>query len=170
MRGQVLYVIDGDADGERYSADWTSLAGRSAFVQAEGDKAVAAFVSRDGARLPGEGKYDRMRRLVAQGFMVRDYVSPSEFAASMAGGAHFLSTDDHDQLVLSEDPDAPSRCNPVTAEDGCQDARIEWHRAGGLTIPADPSDDLGTVAAEKADRLAIHSAESASAYAKRTAP
>ena len=169
LRGQVLYVIDGDADGAEYSANWTSLAGRSAFVQAEADQPVAAFVSRDGARLPGEGKYDRMRRLVAQGFMIRDYVSPAEFEQSKAAGAHFLSTDDHDQLVLSEDPDAPSRCNPITAEDACTDARIEWHRAGGLTIPADPDDEALTVAAEKADRLAVHSAESA-AYASRQTP
>ena len=170
VRGHMLYVIDGDADGAAYSANWTSLAGRAAFVQAEADRAVAAFVTRDGARLPGEGKYDRMRRLVTQGFMVRDYVSPGGFEASKAAGAHFLSTDDHDQLVLSEDPDAPSRCNPVTAEDSCRDTKIEWHRAGGMSIPADPSDDAPAIVTEKADRLAVHSAESAAAYAERQRP
>ena len=132
------------------------------FVQAEADALVAAFVSRDGARLPGEGKYDRMARLVAAGFMVRDDVDVDGFDALKAAGAHFVSSDHPDQLVLSNDPLAPSRCNPVSAVDvGCTDRRIETHAGGhGYPLPPEPSDDTDQVIADKVDRIVVGSVES----------
>lgn len=165
VRQHALFVVDGDADGAAYSAGWTSLAGRTMFVQAPDDAPVAAFVGRDGARLPGEGKYDRMRRLVAAGFLVRDLAGPDGFEAAKAGGAHFISTDFPDELALSDDPAAPSRCNPVTAPDGCTDLAIETHEPHGYDVPPDPTDSYDQVVADKVDRLVVGSAESAAALA-----
>ena len=163
----MLFVVDGDEHGAAYSRGWTDLSGRAMFVQAEADRPVAAFVSRDGARLPGEGKYDRMARLVAAGFMVRDYVDVDGFDASKAAGAHFISTDQPDDLVLSADPLAPSRCNPVSAVDvGCTDGRIETHhRDHGYPLPPEPSDSTDQVVADKVDRIVVGSAESVLAAA-----
>lgn len=167
VRGDVLYLLDGSDHAEPYSDGWTTLAGRAMFVQAEPDQAVAAFVGRDGARLAGESKYDRMSRLVAQGFMIRDLTSPSEFDAAKAAGAHFLSTDFPEQLTLSADPDAPSRCNPVTtAARACDDLSIETHaHAAGYEPPSDTtSDGTDQVLYEKADRLVVRSVEAAAEF------
>jgi hypothetical protein len=163
VRQHALFVIDGDADGAAYSGGWSSLSGRPMFVQAPDDSPVAAFVGRDGARLPGEGKYDRMRRLVAAGFLVRDLASPSGFEAAKAGGAHFISTDFPDDLALSGDPAAPSRCNPVTAPVTCADRAVEAHEPHGYEVPPDPSDEYDQVLADKVDRLVVRSAASAAA-------
>jgi hypothetical protein len=165
VRQHAMFVVDGDADGAAYSDGWTSLAGRPMFVQAPDDAPVAAFVGRDGERLPGEGKYDRMRRVVAAGFLVRDLAGPSGFVAAEAGGAHFISTDFPDELALSGDPAAPSRCNPVTAPAGCTDAAVETHEPHGYEVPPDPRDSHDQVVADKVDRLVVGSAESAVAAA-----
>lgn len=166
LRGQILFVIDGDDHAVPYSRGGTSLAGRAAFTQPDASAPTAAFVSRDGARLAGEGKYDRMRRLVAQGFLVRDYVSPGEFAASKAGGAHFISSDEPLELALSADPQAPSRCNPVSARPGCADAALESHGGGDWTSPhPEPGDGPDRAAREKAARLGCGTAGSAAATA-----
>jgi hypothetical protein len=172
VRQHGVFVIDGDDHGAAYSAGWTSLAGRAMFVQADPDADVAAFVSRDGDRLPGEGRYDRIRRLVAQGFMVRDLVSPDGFEEAKAAGAQFLSTDFPDQLELSGDPAAPSRCNPVTtAGRRCLDPAIETHGHGTpYPVPEHPGDGPGQVAAEKADRLVLRSLGSAAALVGLDAP
>ncbi|MFA5890444.1 MAG: Ca2+-dependent phosphoinositide-specific phospholipase C [Actinomycetota bacterium] len=167
LRGDVLYLLDGSDHAEPYSDGWTSLAGRAMFVQAEPEQAVAAFVGRDGARLAGEDKYGRMQRLVAQGFMVRDLVSPSEFDVAKAAGAHFLSTDAPDELILSASPGAPSRCNPVTTvARSCDDLSIETHaHTPGYEPPPDTtSDETDQVLYEKADRLVVRSVESAAEY------
>lgn len=171
LRGQVLFLIDGDDHGAAYSRGWTSLAGRSAFVQAEATTPVAAFTGRDGARLPGEGKYDRMRRLVAEGFMVRDYVDPPATAA-LAAGAHFLSSDHAADQQLSADPLAPSRCNPITAPIGCEDRLIETHdRSAPFTFAKpEPPDTLDQAGREKAERLGCGSARSVAVYAADTDP
>jgi hypothetical protein len=160
VRQHVLYVIDNDAHGRDYSAGWSTLAGRAAFVQAGADDPVAAFVRRSGSERPGT-KEQRMAALVAEGFMVRDYVSPSGFEASKRAGAHFISSDEPDRLHLSDHPRAPSRCNPVSAPAGCADTDIENHKAKPAYAPPDePSDDTDQVVADKADRLVIGSLES----------
>lgn len=163
LRGQTLFVLDGPDHATAYSDGLTDLSDRAMFVQAAPASPVAAFVSRDGQRLPGESKYDRMRRLVAQGFMVRDLTSPEDFDAARAAGAHFLSTDVPDELVLSSDPVAVAACNPVTtAASGrvCRDRDIEAHVAHGYVVPSDPSDDYDQVVVDKVDRLVIGSVES----------
>ena len=161
-RGTVLTAVDGDDHAAAYSRGWTSLAGRSLFVQAEGDKPVAAFVSRDGARLPGEDKYARMRRLVGEGFLVRDYSGPGSFEAAKAAGAHFISSDEPEQLVLSDDPLAPSRCNPVTAPAVCADREIETHDPSDWEpVSPEPDDSTAAVAREKVERLGCGTARSA---------
>ena len=165
VRGHVLYVVDGPDHAAPYSNQWTSLAGRAMFVQAADDAPVAAFVGRDGARLEGETKYDRMARLVAQGFMVRDLTSPGDFAAALAAGAHYLSTDYPEQLEF-DDPDSPVRCNPVViAVTGrsCTATALETHVAHGYPVPPDPEDTEQQVVADKVDRLVIGSVESAEA-------
>ena len=163
VRQKVLFVVDGEEHGREYSRGWSDLSGRAMFVQAEADQPVAAFVSRDGARLPGEEKCARMARLVAAGFMVRDYVDVDGFEASKAAGAHFISSDYPGDLELSGDALAPSRCNPVSAVDvGCTDRRIETHTPGhGYELPPEPSDELDQVVADKLDRVVVRSAESA---------
>ena len=160
-RGKVLVAVDGDDHAEAYSRGWTSLAGRSMFVQAEADRPVAAFVSRDGARQAGEDKYGRMRRLVREGFLVRDYTGPSGFEAAKAAGAHFISSDEPERLVLADDPLAPSRCNPVTAPAACTDRAIERHDpADWDPVSPEPDDSTVAVAREKAERLGCGSARS----------
>jgi hypothetical protein len=170
VRGQVLFLVDGDDHAAPYSRGWTSLAGRSMFVQAEADSPVAAFVGRDGARLAGEDKYARMARLVAAGFMVRDLTSPGEFAAAKAAGAQFLSTDEPSELELSGDPAAPSRCNPVTAPASCTARAIETHLGGDWESSAEPSDAMDQVLVDKVDRVGCGTVRSTATLATGTDP
>ena len=168
LRGQLVFLLDGPEHAARYSDGFTSLAGRAMFVQAAENTPVTAFVSRDGARSNGETKYGRMARLVAQGFMVRDLTSPDEFDAAKAAGAHFLSSDEPEELVLSADPNAPARCNPVstaTSRTPCRDRDVETHAAHAYDVPPDPSDSEAQVVADRIDRLVVGSAESAIALA-----
>ena len=165
-----MFLLDGDDHAAPYSRGWTSLAGRTMFVQPEADSAVAAFVSRDGARLAGESKYDRMARLVGQGFMVRDLADPGTFAAAKAAGAHFISSDQPDELVLSRDKLAPSRCNPITSPVGCNDRSIEKHRRGGYTPTPAPKEGPDQVAVDKAERLGCGTGRSVAELATGTDP
>jgi hypothetical protein len=169
VRGTVLYVIDGSEHGGDYSGGWSSLEGRAAFVQAEPFEDVAAFVSRDGQRLEGEGKYDRIRRLVSEGFLVRDLVSPDGFESAKAAGVHFLSTDFPEELELSPHPLAPSRCNPITADEPCEDLWIERRARDAIVLPPEPSDDPADMLADQVDRWALRSAESGTIFVERAA-
>lgn len=167
LRQHIVFVVDGGDHADPYSAGYTSLAGRAMFVQADDQSPVAAFVGRDGTRLPGETKYGRMARLVSQGFMIRDLTSPDEFEQALAAGAHFLSTDFPEQLDFG-DAGAPMRCNPVViAATGrtCTARAIESHDPHGYPVPPDPSDEYDQVIADKVDRLVIASAESVAALA-----
>jgi hypothetical protein len=131
------------------------------FVQADEAADVAAFVSRSGAG--PEPKYERMARLVRQGFMVRDLVS-GDGAEALAAGAHYLSTDHPDQLALGTPDGVPARCNPVTtAGRPCDAASIETHaHVDGYAPPPDTtSDSPDRVLADKADRLVVRSGEAA---------
>jgi hypothetical protein len=177
LRSHVFYVIDGRVSAEGrpdgsehgydYSAGWTSLESRAAFVQSEPFHDVAAFVSRDGQRLEGEGKYDRIRRLVSQGFLVRDLAGPDGFEQAKAAGVHFISSDFPDDLELSADPRAPSRCNPVTATRSCRDHRLETRATDSIDLPDEPSHDSGDLLLDQVDRLALRSVGSAAAFAER---
>jgi hypothetical protein len=169
LRGKVLFVIDGAEHGADYSRGWSTLEERAAFVQAEPFEDVAAFVSRDGMRLEGEGKYDRIRRLVTAGFMVRDLVGPDGFETAKAAGVHFLSTDFPEELELSSHPLAPSRCNPVAANAPCEDLWIERRATDTVELPPEPSDEPQDVLADQVDRWAVRSVESGTTFADRAA-
>lgn len=160
VRGRVMFVLDGPDHAEPYSDGYTTLADRVMFVQAGEHDPVAAFVSRFAQG--GEGKYERISRLVAAGFMVRDLTE--DFGTAKAAGVHFISTDHPEQLHLSDD--GPARCNPVTTTAStCQDAQIETHVGHGYPVPEDPADGYDQVAADKVDRLVVGSVESAAALA-----
>ncbi|HEX7167027.1 MAG TPA: Ca2+-dependent phosphoinositide-specific phospholipase C [Acidimicrobiales bacterium] len=157
VRGHVAFLIDGDDHGSAYSDGYRSLAGRTAFVQAPETSAVAAFVGRGG----GGAKYDRMRALVAQGFMVRDLVGDDPRAA-LAAGAHYVSSDYPTDADYADAGMAPSRCNPVsTLASGvdCTNASIETPAADGEPAP-DPLPDEGQLLVDKADRLVVGTVES----------
>ena len=168
VRGTVFYVIDGHEHGHDYSDGWTSLGDRAAFVQAESSHDVAGFVARSGEGLPGEGKYDRIRRLVDQGFLVRDLTSPGGFEVAKAAGVHFISSDHPEDLELSDHPHAPSRCNPISAQ-RCQDHWIERRANDDIDLPDEPSDATEDVLVDQVDRLVVRSAESAAAFGQHTA-
>jgi hypothetical protein len=177
LRGRVLYVIDGRASvderpsasehGYDYSRGWTSLGGRAAFVQAEPFHDVAGFVSRDGQRLDGEGKYDRIRRVVSEGFLVRDLVAPDGFEVAKQAGVHFISSDFPEELQLSRHPHAPSRCNPVTADAACRDPWLERRAGDDIDLPDEPSDERLELLADQVDRLALRSVGSGVSFAER---
>ncbi len=160
LRGDVVLVLDGQAHAQRYSDGGRSLAGRAMFVQLEADTPVAAFVSRDGVRQPGESQYDRVRRLVAQGFLIRLLISTPEAEAAKASGAQWLSTDHPDELVLTGDPTRPVACNPVTAAADCTPALIEVATPGRTAVPTDPSDGTDQVVLDKVDRVVVGDVES----------
>jgi hypothetical protein len=177
LRGHVIYVIDGRVSGDErpdgsehaydYSRGWTSLEDRAAFVPAEPFHDVAAFVSRDGERRDGEDKYDRISRLVSRGFLVRDLVGPDDVERAKAAGVHFISSDHPEDLELSTDPRAPSRCNPVGAGRACRDHRLETRAADGIDLPDEPGDETGDVVVDQVDRLVLRSAGSAATFAER---
>lgn len=181
LRGHVLYVVDGRSseEGERpaeyqhaydYSGGWTTLEGRAAFVQAEPHQVVAAFVSRDGERRDGETRWERISRVVEQGFLVRDLGGNQGFYdQSKAAGSHFISTDYPDELEVSTHPEAPSRCNPVTAPRGCTDPRIELRNQRPLVLSEEP-DNRPEGPEGRAVRLVDEWRTSASALVGRTAP
>lgn len=171
VRQTVHVVLDGDEHGRDYSRGWTDLSGRAVFVQAGDLDAVAAYVRRSGGERPGEARYDRVRRVVADGFMVRDLVGPDGFEASKAAGVHYLSTDFPEELHLGDDPEAPMRCNPIAAPRSCGDRRIERHSAhaaDGYAPPPDTtSDEPDAVAADLA-RIATRKVEDVQALVERS--
>lgn len=159
VRGHATFLIDGDDHGSAYSRGYTSLAGRMSFVQAPDDAPVAAFVGRGG----GADKYTRMRALVAEGFIVRDYVGDDPSAA-LAAGAHYISSDFPTVSAYADAGMDPSRCNPITTVDvDCTAAAIETHRHhdGYATSGTVSGDDPVAVIGDKADRWIVRSAESA---------
>ncbi|HVM09472.1 MAG TPA: Ca2+-dependent phosphoinositide-specific phospholipase C [Acidimicrobiales bacterium] len=158
VRQHVTFLIDGDDHGTAYSNGYTSLAGRMSFVQAPEESPVAAFVGRGG----GSGKYDRMSRLVAQGFMVRDLAGDPR--AALAAGAHYISNDTPTMSAYDDAGMRPSRCNPVTTLDvSCTAEAIETHahRDGYATSGTVSGDDPAAVIGDKVDRLVVRSATAA---------
>jgi hypothetical protein len=171
-RQQVMFLLDGDEHATVYSDGGRSLAGRMMFVQPQEDADVAAFVARSGS---GD-KYQRMARVVRDGFMVRDLIGgatpedrQAEAAKALAAGAHYISTDHPTELRLSDTPGIPARCNPVSAPTSCFDGAIETdedgHLADGREATADGYDRVAT---DKVDRLVVNTAESAVAAVTST--
>lgn len=179
LRGHVLFSIDGRCTvGQRpearehaydYSRGWSSLRDRAAFVPAEPFHDVAGLVCRSGHSDQGESKYERIRRVVAQGFLVRDLVGPDGFEDAKAAGVHFISSDHPEDLELSDHPHAPSRCNPVTASTPCRDHWLERRAEDDIGLPDEPGDGPEDALADQVDRLVVRSVGSAAAFGRRAA-
>jgi hypothetical protein len=132
-RDQVLFVLDDKgAKRDAYRAQVPDLADRSIFVDVPtADPDAAITIVNDPL---GDG--DRIRELVADGFVVRtradaDTVQArtgdtTQRDAALASGAHYVSTDyvwPDDRFgtgyVVDLPGDAAARCNPVSAPRWC---------------------------------------------------
>jgi len=100
MRGRFLFVLDGSAAHEAYlRAGHPSLRGRMLFGWFDEDQPEAAFFNIDSALTD----FDRIRRLVDEGFMVRTRADADtvearahdgrRMKAALASGAQIISTD-----------------------------------------------------------------------------
>ena len=137
-RDQVLFVLD-DKGSKRdaYRTEVPDLADRSIFVDVPRDDPDAAVTIVNDPI----GDADRIRSLVADGFLVRtradaDTVQArtgdtSQRDAALASGAHYVSTDyvwPDDRFgtdyVVDLPGDAAARCNPVSAPRWCPKADI----------------------------------------------
>jgi hypothetical protein len=132
-RGKFIFVLDGNGAHERYlrSGAHDSLKGRMMFGWFDEADPEAAFFNIDN---PAK-EYDRVRRLVAAGFMVRtradaDTVEArkhdgSRMTAALTSGAQMISTDyyagvpDPEAFGYTADFQGPMvRCDEVTADCG----------------------------------------------------
>jgi hypothetical protein len=155
-RGHVIFLVDGSNHGQAYSRNWTSLEGRTMFVQDNGTRATSAFVSRGGGT-------SRMAPLIRQGFMIRDLTGPSGFENSKAAGVQFISSDFPDELHLSDNEDAPSRCNPVSTEQvPCEDHWLETKATDPYPheMPPEPEDTLAQSPIDHIDLMIVRGIES----------
>lgn len=138
-RGRVLFALDnGGRVKDAYLDGHPSLRGRILFVSAEPGEDAAGFVKlNDPIR-----SFDRIRDLVAQGFIVRTRADgdtaeartgdTTKRDAAIESGAQFVSTD-----YPVPNPDfgtgyfvalpgaAPARCNPISAPPECRPEDIE---------------------------------------------
>lgn len=138
-RGRVLFALDnGGRVKDAYLDGHPSLRGRVLFVSAEPGEDAAGFVKLNDPI----GSFDRIRNLVAQGFLVRTRADgdtaeartgdTTKRDAAIASGAQFVSTD-----YPVPNPDfgtgyfvalpgaAPARCNPISAPPECRPDDIE---------------------------------------------
>jgi hypothetical protein len=138
LRGKVVFsMLDSGTHRQRYTQDAPNLAGKLMFVDSD-DPAdpYAAFFKVDDA----QSDSDRVQELVNTGFIVTTNTdgpekTPEEnqarLEASLASGAHFLSTDfpvpvEGREYWFDLPPGgAPARCNPLTHAAGCTPADIE---------------------------------------------
>jgi hypothetical protein len=129
LRGKFIFVLDGDDDHERYLATGhPSLRGRDMFGWYDESAPEAAFFNIDD---PIED-FDRIRRLVGQGFMVRTRADADtvearhhdhrRMKAALSSGAQLVSTDyyagvpDPEGIGYVADFEGPYlRCDEVTA-------------------------------------------------------
>ena len=133
VRGRFLFVLDeGGGKLETYVEGHPSLRGRVLFVNAEPGRPEAAF------RIVNDpiGRGEEIRELVRRGYLVRTRADADtrearsgETArrdAAFATGAHFVSTDYAfgspfgTGYRVSLPGGGVVRCNPVTAQSGCQ--------------------------------------------------
>lgn len=138
-RGRVLFALDnGGSVKDAYLAGHPSLRGRVLFVSAEPGEDAAAFVKRNDSI----GSFDRIRELVALGFIVRTRADSDTTQArtgdtttrdaAIESSAQFVSTDypvpnpDFGTGYFVELPGAmPARCNPISAPADCRAEDIE---------------------------------------------
>lgn len=145
LRGRVLFNFDNrDETRTAYTRNLTSLDGRLAFVDSDpSDPFGAISVLNDPVR-----DKDRIAAALAAHVLVRtradvdgDAARANDFSgleASLASGAHFISTDfpapvaGTDYFVTIPDG-TPARCNPVTAPPSCTSLALEDPRFVGST-------------------------------------
>jgi hypothetical protein len=131
MRGTVIFsMLDGGEHRDDYLGDALNLAGKLMFVHGDGVDAPfsATFKMNDGTD-------PEVAVRVAAGFLVTSNAGQApdggedHWAASLAGGPNFLSTDFpavRDEGWFATLPGgAPARCNPVSAPAECTSAEVE---------------------------------------------
>jgi hypothetical protein len=138
-RGRLLFCLDNEGTKRgAYIAGHPSLQGRVLFTSSPPGEPEAGFVKLNDPI----GDYDLIRRVVADGFIVRTRADADTVQArsgdtamrdaALSSGAQFVSTD-----YPVPDPDfgtgyrvaipggTPARCNPVSAPAGCTSLDIE---------------------------------------------
>jgi hypothetical protein len=138
-RGRVLFALDNeDVKRDAYVAGHPSLRGRVMFTSSRPPAPEAAFVKLNDPL----ADYDLIRRLVAEGFIIRTRADADTVQArsgdtvqrdaALASGAQLVSTDypvpdprfgTGYQVTIPEG--MPARCNPVSAPAGCTPQDIE---------------------------------------------
>ena len=134
LRGRFVFVLD-DADVKRelYRALYPDTLDRLIFVAAQPPDDDAAFTVINDPVADG----DRIRELVAQGYLVRTRTDADTLEArsgntgrrdaAFASGAQIVSTDYEREdprfpgFVTTLPGDGPARCNPVSGPDDCND-------------------------------------------------
>lgn len=137
LRQKVVFVLlDHEAHRQGYTQDSPNLAGKLLFVDStDPAEPWAAFFKINNA----QSDFDRIQELVDSGFIVTantdgpeqtDEQNQARLEASLASGAHFLSSDFPapvaDRYYWFDLPDGtPARCNPLSAAAGCTPADVE---------------------------------------------
>ena len=136
-RGRALFYLDDDSDvRDAYTRGGKSLDGRLAFVDSDpGDPFGGVAILNDPI-----GDADAIAKALAAGFLVRTGADPDAvglvsgdttfLTAALASGAQLITTDYpvpvSGKAFFVEIPGGtPSRCNPVTAVDGCTAEAVE---------------------------------------------
>lgn len=135
-RGKFLFGFDDDGVvRDAYSRGGTSLAGRLLFTDSDPGSATAALAIRNDP----SGGLDAIHAALAANMMVRTMIDgagedeasdAAGLAAGLASGANWLSSDFPAPVAgmtysASIPGGTPSRCNPVTAPEGCTPEAIE---------------------------------------------
>jgi hypothetical protein len=139
LRGRALFVLhDGGGYRHAYTGGSTTTEGRLLFPDAQGDTtlAFAAVHSMNDAI----GSFEAIGDVVAAGHLVRTRADSDSTQAltgdterrdaALASGAHFVSTDypvprPETGYVVTIPGGTPSRCNPVSAPQGCTSEAVE---------------------------------------------
>jgi hypothetical protein len=136
LRGRVLFSwLDEGPERDEYLGDTPNLEGRAMFADGDGpDHPWAAMFKIDDA----VGEAERVGDLVRQGFLVTSNPdgpeqtrerNEADFAAALAAGPHFLSTNAPEPLesgYLAVIPGGtPARCNPVASHPQCTPEALE---------------------------------------------
>ncbi len=137
MRGHFVFaMLDGGGHRDAYTEADPTLVGRPMFVHSDDpeDPFAAVFKINN-----AESEAERVGRLAARGFVITSNVDSAEDDdennarkrdASLAAGAHFLSSDfpapvDDRDYWLEVPGGEPVRCNPVSAPPDCEPQRLE---------------------------------------------
>lgn len=129
LRGQLLFTLNDDGTNRQlYTRNHTSLSGRILFAQAApADPYAAIAILNDPL-----GDAAQIAEALAANMLVRTFVDDTqeERDAAMTNGVHFLTTDypapvDGMAYYFDLPGGTPSRCNPVTAPQGCTSEAIE---------------------------------------------